>query len=118
MVWCVVSSYVEIQQQQLQCVQRQLVKPPRLRCSGQPAMAVPDCPVVLQVSTILLICLFDWLIDWLIVLWFCVPLDTQWVISETFPLANLLAWCGGKKTKPNTTKARIYQSKQIYCNTK
>jgi len=27
-------------------------------------------------------------------LWFYVPLDTKQVISETFPRANLLAWCG------------------------
>jgi len=32
------------------------------------------------------------------------------------PQANLLAWYG--KTKPNTTKARIHQSKQMYYNTK
>jgi len=30
--------------------------------------------------------------------------------------ANLLAWYG--KTKPNTTKVHIYQSKQMYYNTK
>jgi len=32
------------------------------------------------------------------------------------PQANLLAWYG--KTKPNTTKAHIYQSKEMYNNTK
>ena len=32
------------------------------------------------------------------------------------PPANLLAWYG--KTKPNTTKAHIHQSKQMYYNTK
>jgi len=32
------------------------------------------------------------------------------------PQANLLAWYG--KTKPNTTKARIHQSKEMYYNTK
>jgi len=31
------------------------------------------------------------------------------------PQANLLAWCG--KTKPNTTEARIHQSKEMYYNT-
>jgi len=30
--------------------------------------------------------------------------------------ANLFAWYG--KTKPNTTKARIHQSKEMYYNTK
>jgi len=47
---------------------------------------------------------------------FYVPLDTERVISETFPRANLLAWYG--KTKRNTTKAHIHQSKEMYCNTK
>jgi len=32
------------------------------------------------------------------------------------PQANLLAWCG--KTKPNTTKGHINQSKEMYYNTK
>jgi len=32
------------------------------------------------------------------------------------PHTNLFAWYG--KTKPNTTKARIYQSKEMYYNTK
>ena len=32
------------------------------------------------------------------------------------PQANLWAWYG--KTKPNTTKAHIHQSKQMYFNTK
>jgi len=31
-------------------------------------------------------------------------------------IANLLAWYG-TKTKPNTTKARIHQSKEMYDNT-
>jgi len=47
-------------------------------------------------------------IDWLIELWFY---DTKYFISETFPQANILAWYG--KTKPNTTKARIHQSKEV-----
>ena len=38
-------------------------------------------------------------------------------ISETFPQASLLA-LHGKKTKPNTTKVRIRQSKEMYHNTK
>jgi len=50
-------------------------------------------------------------------LWFYVPLDTKQVISETFAQVNLLAWYG-KETKPNTTKARIHQSKEMYYNTK
>jgi len=32
------------------------------------------------------------------------------------PQANLLAWYG--KTKPNTTKAHIHQSKEMYYDTK
>jgi len=32
------------------------------------------------------------------------------------PQANLLVWYG--KTKPNTTKAHIHQSKEMYHNTK
>jgi len=32
------------------------------------------------------------------------------------PQANLLAWY--RKTKPNTTKAHIHQSKEMYYNTK
>jgi len=32
------------------------------------------------------------------------------------PQAKLLAWYG-KKTKPNTTKAHIHQSKEMYNNT-
>ena len=32
--------------------------------------------------------------DWLIELWFYVPLDTKHIISETFPHAVLLAWYG------------------------
>ena len=44
---------------------------------------------------------------------FYVPLDTKWVISETFSIASLFAWCW-KKTKPNTTKARIRRSKEMY----
>jgi len=44
---------------------------------------------------------------------FYVPLSTRYVISETLNfLANLLAWYG--KTKPNTTKAHIHQSKEMY----
>jgi len=46
-------------------------------------------------------------------LWFYFPLDTTYVISETFPQHNLLAWYG-KKTKPNTTKTCIHQSKEMY----
>ena len=32
------------------------------------------------------------------------------------PQANVLAWC--RKTKPNTTKVHIHQSKGMYHNTK
>ena len=55
--------------------------------------------------------------DALIELWFHVPVDTKQVISETFPQANLFAWYG-KNTKPNTTKARIRQSKRMHYTTK
>ena len=44
-----------------------------------------------------------------------VPLETKYVITETFQQASLLAWHG--KTKPNTTKAGIHQSKEMYYNT-
>ena len=43
--------------------------------------------------------------------YFCVPVDTKQVNSETFPPVNRLAWYG-KKTRPNTAKARIRQSKE------
>ena len=39
-------------------------------------------------------------------MWFNVPLDTKQVISETF--------LGMEKTKPNATKARTHQSKEMY----
>ena len=35
----------------------------------------------------------------MIELWFYVPFYTKWVVSKTFPQANLLAWYG--KTKHN-----------------
>ena len=44
-------------------------------------------------------------------LWFYVPVDTKYVISETFP--KPVSWLGMEKTKPNTTEARITQSKNI-----
>jgi len=47
-------------------------------------------------------------------LWFYVPLDTKRHFGDVSQ-ANLLAWYG--KTKPNTTKAHIHQSKEMY-NTK
>ena len=40
-----------------------------------------------------------------------IPLNTIGRFGDV-PQANLLAWYG--KTKPNTTKARIHQSKQMY----
>jgi len=43
------------------------------------------------------------------------PLDTKQLFGNLLQ-ANLLAWYG--KTKPNTTKAHIHQSRQMYCNTK
>jgi len=39
------------------------------------------------------------------------------VLLVTFPQANLLDWYE-KKSKPNTTKTRIHQSKEMYYNTK
>jgi len=47
----------------------------------------------------------------LIALWLYVPLDTKQVISETFPKPSRL---GVEKQKPNATKARIHQSKEMY----
>jgi len=38
------------------------------------------------------------------------------VILETFH--KPISWLGMAKTKPNTAKARIYQSKEMYYNTK
>jgi len=50
-------------------------------------------------------------------MWFYVPVDTKYAISETLPQASLLSLYG-KETKPNTTKARTHQSKEMYHNTK
>jgi len=49
-------------------------------------------------------------------MWVYVPLDTKQVISETS--RKPISWLGVKKTKPNTTKAHIHQSKEMYYNTK
>jgi len=46
---------------------------------------------------------------------FNIQLDTNSVISETFPQANLSAR-RGRKAKPNTTEARVHQSKEMYCS--
>jgi len=55
----------------------------------------------------------EWLwlswIDWVKVL--C-PTQHKIGYFRDVPQANLFAWYG--KTKPNTTKARIHQSKQMY----
>ena len=53
---------------------------------------------------------------WLIELWFLRLTQHKIGHFGDFPRANLLAWYG--KTKPNTTKAHIHQSKEIYYNTK
>jgi len=45
---------------------------------------------------------------------FYAPLDTKRVISETF--SKQIFWLGMEKTKPNTTKACIHQSKEMYYN--
>ena len=55
-----------------------------------------------------------YVIDWVVVL--C-PTRKNWSLRTCFPQANLLAW-RGIKTKPNTTKARIHQSKETNYNTK
>jgi len=55
---------------------------------------------------------------------FLIPKAAQPAVSHStqkgpfgdVPQAKLLAWYG--KTKPNTTKASIHQSTEIYCNTK
>ena len=54
-----------------------------------------------------------WDIDWVVVL-----RSTQHKIGhfEDLPQANLLAWYG--KSKPNITKAHIYQWKEMCYNTK
>jgi len=47
-------------------------------------------------------------------LWFYVPLDRKLVISKMFPKPiSSLGWLGMEKTKPNTTKAHIHQSKEM-----
>jgi len=51
--------------------------------------------------------LSDAVLAWLIELRFYVPLDTKYVISETFFLVNLSA--STEETKPNTTKAHIHK---------
>ena len=57
--------------------------------------------------------LLTWLTDWVQVLR---PHWTQNMHFGDVLQANLLAWY--RKTKPNTTKAPIHQSKQMYYNTK
>jgi len=52
----------------------------------------------------------NWLTDWVVVL------RPTWHKIGHFGDVNLLAWRG--KTKPNTTKAHIHQSKEMYYNTK
>jgi len=52
----------------------------------------------------------------LIELRFYVPFDTKQVILETFP--KPVFWLGMEKIIPNTTKARIHQSKEMYYKTK
>jgi len=56
------------------------------------------------------------LIDRLTELKFYVPPDTITGHFQDVPQANLLAWYG--KTKPNATKERIHQSKEMHYNTK
>ena len=48
---------------------------------------------------------------WLIELWLYVSLDTKTDHFGDVPQANLMAWYG--KNKPNTTEARIQQSKKV-----
>jgi len=60
-------------------------------------------------------CLDNIITDWLTELRFYVPLDKLGHFGDV-PQANLLAWYG--KTKPNTIKAHIHQSKEMYYNTK
>jgi len=43
----------------------------------------------------------------LIDLWFYVPFDTKWVISETFPETNLLAWYGKLTYRSKNTHSSI-----------
>jgi len=55
----------------------------------------------------------DWLIDW-----FKASRPSRYKTGHFGDVlqVNLLAWYG--KTKPNTTKAHIHQSKEMYYNTK
>jgi len=55
----------------------------------------------------------DWLIDWLV--GFTSHSIQSRSLRRRFPQANLLAWYG-KQTKPDTTKARIHESKETCCN--
>jgi len=52
----------------------------------------------------------------LIELWFYIPTRHKTGHFGDVPQTKLLAWYG--KTKPNTTKAHIHQSKEMYYNTK
>ena len=56
----------------------------------------------------------DGLINCLTELWFYVPLNTEQVISETFPQAHLLAWYGKKL---NLTREKHAFSNQKKCTT-
>jgi len=53
--------------------------------------------------------------NWLTELRFYVPLNTTWVISETFP--RPISWFGVEKAQPKTGKAHIHQSEEMYYNT-
>jgi len=66
-----------------------------------------------KLATVVDATLSDWLIDWVVVL-----RPTQQKIGHfrDGPQDNLLAWYGKTKTKPNTTKAHIHQSKEIQQN--
>jgi len=64
------------------------------------------CPLILQTISI----------DWLVELKLLRPTQHKTGNFGYVPQANLLAWYG--KIKPNTTKARIRQSKEMYYNTK
>jgi len=46
-------------------------------------------------------------------LWFYIPLDTKWVISETFRQANLLAWYGKKLTLTQQKHAFTNENKHV-----
>jgi len=57
-----------------------------------------------------------WVVVRLTQLTFYVPINTKRSFQRRSP--KPVSWLGMEKTKPNTTKAHIHQSKERYNNTK